>query len=109
MRVGRMDIGNKVVTVVWRDAASKDDWHSTSDPEGASGSVVCTTGYLISESPADIVISHTLAPSGKNEWDTCCAIAIPKSCILEAYESAEYASTLRKRHRNVNKKKRARR
>lgn len=99
MRVGNLDIGNKLVTVVWRDAASKDDWHSTTDNDGASGCVVCTTGYLISETKADLVVSHTLTPSGKGEWETCCAIAIPKGCIIDAFESVGFANTLKRKKR----------
>lgn len=96
MKLGNRMVSNKIVTLIWRDAASTDAWHEAKDGDNPTGAMCCTTGYLIAETAHDLVITHTLAPDNEGKWDTCCSLAIPKCCVYEVYECKNYAKKIQR-------------
>jgi hypothetical protein len=82
---------HRVVCIVWHDAASEDAWTRKDDAGGIA--VCCTFGFVINESKDAIIVSHTIAPTDGGA-DTCCSIAIPKGCIVDAYELKEVIPNL---------------
>lgn len=77
----------RVVSVTWLDAASHDPWDSVSTDVGIS---TCTTlGYLLHSTPTHVTVSHTIGRQGTGpdaQEDACCAISIPRGCIVELYD-----------------------
>lgn len=74
----------KLIVVHWLDAASKDEWHPQKDTGDAQECISC--GILLNETEASLNITHTISVLDGKDVETCCAMSIPKGCIIAAYE-----------------------
>lgn len=97
--------GKKLIVIHWLDAASRDEWHSPKDTGTAQECISC--GILLDEDDSSISITHTFGVLDGKDNDTCCAISIPKGCIIAAYEipsaDARIASVKPRRPRKCKK------
>lgn len=72
------------MVIHWLDAASVDSWH---DPGDKNTSQECfTVGILRHADENCISVTHTFGVTNGKDDSTCCSMAIPQGCIVDAYE-----------------------